>query len=233
MARFRREAAVTARLHHPGICAVYEAGVQDGAGWIAMQYVEGETLAQRLRAARETEGGDLSTVLVDGAGGPASASASSGTAEATPRTPSDRRAVLAVLELVERIARAIHAAHEAGIVHRDVKPGNVMITPSGRPVVLDFGLARMDAGDLPSLTLSGDVMGTPAYMSPEQIGGRRATIDHRTDVWSLGVVLFECLTLRRPLRRARRTPAGATSVPSISRRTSGACGSGSPSTRGR
>lgn len=101
---------------------------------------------------------------------------------------------------IERVALALHAAHEAGIVHRDVKPGNVMIEPNGQPVVLDFGIARDDDGA--SLTLTGDALGTPAYMAPEQLRGER--IDRRADVWALGVVAYELIARRRPFEEPTR-----------------------------
>jgi tetratricopeptide (TPR) repeat protein len=118
--------------------------------------------------------------------------------------PPDRRELLARLGPIEEVARALHAAHQAGVVHRDVKPGNVMITPDGHAVVLDFGLARDVDDTTPSLTVSGDLHGTPAYMSPEQLATKRAPVDHRTDVFSLGVTLFEFLTGRRPFDASTR-----------------------------
>jgi formylglycine-generating enzyme required for sulfatase activity len=96
---------------------------------------------------------------------------------------------------IEKAARALHAAHEAQVVHRDVKPANLMITPEDEVVVLDFGVAK-ELADAPTLTLSGDTLGTPAYMAPEQIRGE--PVDRRTDVWGLGVALYEALTLHRP-----------------------------------
>ncbi len=162
--RFQREAALAARLDHPFICGVLESGVADDVPFLAMRYVPGETLAKRLRAAKDAG-----------------------------RSP-DREAVLAAVALVEKVARALDSAHEAGVIHRDVKPANVMVTPGGDPVVLDFGVARdLDAEPL---TRSWEVYGTLAYMSPEQLA--REPLDRRTDVYSLGVTLYEATTLERP-----------------------------------
>ncbi|HUR26723.1 MAG TPA: SUMF1/EgtB/PvdO family nonheme iron enzyme, partial [Planctomycetota bacterium] len=90
------------------------------------------------------------------------------------------------------------------IVHRDIKPANIMVTPDGEPVILDFGLARDQGSSAEQLTLSGEVLGSPAYMSPEQVSSSSDDLDRRTDVYSLGVVLYECLTLRRPFEHATR-----------------------------
>ena len=115
--------------------------------------------------------------------------------------PRGEKEIGEVLALVERVARALHVAHTAGVVHRDLKPGNIQVRSGGEPVVLDFGLA-LDDTDPVSLTLSGELFGTPAYMAPEQLSGDAA--DSRTDVHALGVVLYECLTLQRPYRAATR-----------------------------
>jgi serine/threonine protein kinase len=114
-------------------------------------------------------------------------------------------APLAAAAIVERVARALHVAHEAGIVHRDVKPANVMLGDSGQPIVLDFGVALHEGGE--SLTLSGQIVGTPAYMAPEAIEPRGRRPDRRVDVFALGVVLYEMATLARPFegRRAMRS----------------------------
>jgi tetratricopeptide (TPR) repeat protein len=168
-ARFRREAEITSRLQHPGICTVYDVELDADRPFVAMRLVPGESLQQRLTRAR------------DGA------------------QPLD---VDTALGLVEQAARALHAAHAAGVVHRDVKPGNLMLTPDGQIVVLDFGIARELDGDSPGLTRTGEVFGTPAYMAPEQIEG--APADARSDVWSLGVVMFEALLLRPPFHEATR-----------------------------
>ena len=180
--RFRREAEVVARLEHPGICGIYDADIEAETPYIAMRYVEGRSLAQILARARtekeETELGAL-----------------------PPRSALDVRRVLLFFE---RVARALHAAHEAGVVHRDVKPGTIMIGGDGKPVLLDFGLARDEQSEAATLTQSGDVLGTPAYMSPEQIAGGGAPLDRRTDVYSLAVALYEALTLVRPFEAPSR-----------------------------
>jgi formylglycine-generating enzyme required for sulfatase activity/tRNA A-37 threonylcarbamoyl transferase component Bud32 len=169
--RLRREAAATARLDHPGVCAVLDAGESEGLGYLAMQLVEGETLAHRIEVARREGAAGIDPAVV--------------------------------VRLFEQIARAVHAAHEAGVVHRDLKPANLMVRPDGSPVVLDFGLAHDEADLAPGLTSTGAVFGTPAYMSPEQAEGR--PLDRRTDVWSLGVTLYEALTLRRPFEGPTRS----------------------------
>lgn len=170
LARFRRESETASRLEHPNICAVYDAGVVDGRPFIAMRFVEGETLAARLSRAR---------------------------ARGKNGEPADVRESIA---LVEQLARALHAAHEAGVVHRDVKPGNVMVTQEDVPLLLDFGLA-LDTDSGSDLTRTGQVPGTPAYMAPEQIAGHRQEWDRQADVYALGAVLYECLTLSPPFER--------------------------------
>ncbi|MBI5851458.1 MAG: serine/threonine protein kinase [Planctomycetes bacterium] len=176
--RFRREARALFRVEHPGICPIYDVGEVDGTPWLAMRHVPGRSLAELIVQARE-------------AGAPLQV-------ESKGPSPVD-----AILALIESIARALHAAHEVGLVHRDVKPSNVIVTPSGDPVLLDFGLARA-IGEDSDLTLTGAPIGTPAYMSPEQVAGRHAEIDRTTDVWSLAVTLVECLTLETPFAAESR-----------------------------
>ncbi len=165
--RFEQEARTLAALDHPGLCTVHETAVIDGVPFLAMRYVEGETLAARF-AARNG--------LPDGSG------------------------IAAMTATVERVARAVHAAHEAGYVHRDLKPANIMVSTDGSPVVLDFGLARGESG--PDLTVTGDMLGTPAYMAPEQAAGDVRAIDRRTDVHALGAVLYEAVVGARPFQGA-------------------------------
>ena len=156
--RFRIEAQAAASLNHPGIVAVYDRGTAEGTTYIAMEYVRGETLKQRLRR--------------DGA------------------LPPDEAVPIALAVL-----SALSAAHARAIVHRDVTSYNVMLDQGGRVVVTDFGIARM--GDS-ALTRTGAMMGTSSYLSPEQAQGRQA--DERSDLYSLGVVLYEMLTGRVPFR---------------------------------
>jgi len=172
VARFRREATAVARVSHPGLCRVLEISPEGQAPWMALEHLEGETLADDRRR----------RALEDGA------PPAHGTQE------TDR-----LLAVGEQVVLALHAAHEAGLVHRDVKPANVMLTREGRAVVLDFGLAHADAdGEETRITRTGVPVGTPAYMSPEQVRAGSTPVDRRTDVYSLGATLYEAVTLEPP-----------------------------------
>ncbi|HEX6731329.1 MAG TPA: protein kinase [Pyrinomonadaceae bacterium] len=172
MRRFTQEAKAAAALNHPNIAHIYEIGESDNLHFIAMEFVDGQTLRDCLKS-RET---DLKKIL----------------------------------RYLQHVAEALAKAHTAGIVHRDLKPDNIMITREGYAKILDFGLAKLleQPGDLNSLaeaskTLTrpmystpGAIMGTPSYMSPEQAQGK--PVDHRSDIFSFGSILYEAVTGQRP-----------------------------------
>jgi eukaryotic-like serine/threonine-protein kinase len=169
--RFEQEAQAAGALNHPNILAIYDVATHEGAPYVVSELLEGETLRERLK----------------GAALPA------------------RKA----LDYALQIARGLAAAHEKGIVHRDLKPENLFLTKEGRVKILDFGLAKLieprggceTPAELPTRPLNtdpGTVMGTVGYMSPEQVRGQ--PVDHRSDIFSLGVILYEMLAGERPFR---------------------------------
>jgi serine/threonine-protein kinase len=172
VARFQREAKVLASLNHPNIAAIYGLEESSGTTFLVLELVEGDTLADRIKA------------------GPVP--------------------VEEALKLALQIAEALEAAHEKGVIHRDLKPANIKVTPDGKVKVLDFGLAKAFAGEQAELNLSnsptlsnaatqqGIILGTAAYMSPEQARGK--TVDKRADIWAFGCVLYEMLTGRVAFR---------------------------------
>ena len=166
VARFQREAKLLASLNHPNIAAIYGLEEAEDTHFLVLELVEGQTLADRIK------------------GGPVPVEES--------------------LKLALQIAEALEAAHEKGVIHRDLKPANIKVTPDGKVKVLDFGLAKAFAGEQTDMNLSnsptlsdlatqqGLILGTAAYMSPEQARGK--PVDKRTDVWAFGCVLYEMLT---------------------------------------
>ena len=182
--RFGQEARAVAALSHPNVAHIYEIGECEGLRYIAMEYVQGETLRARI-----AQGGVKPELA---------------------------------LEIAEQIASALAAAHAAGIVHRDIKPENIMVRPDGLVKVLDFGLAKLTEATTDTSTQRvwtdhplvksqpGILIGTVSYMSPEQ--ALRNPVDARTDVWSLGVVLYELITSRHPFEGSTATKMMASIV---------------------
>ena len=150
--RFQREALAVAKLNHPNILHVYDAGVMDGVYYIAMDYVEGGSLKELIQR------------------GPLG--------------------IEQAVSLTIQLADALDYAHRHDLIHRDVKPSNVLMTSDGRPLLTDFGIAKVLHADS-HLTRTGTAIGTPEYMAPEQLQGQQ--VDGRADIYALGVVLFEML----------------------------------------
>lgn len=160
--RFRSEATAVARLNHPNIVQIFEIGEWAGVPYLALELIDGGTLARKLERAL--------------------------------------LAPKAAAQLIEKLARAIQHAHDRGVIHRDLKPANVLFDVTDEPKVADFGLAKLLESEERSweATRTGEPIGTPRYMSPEQAGGQTANIGKSSDIYSLGVLLYECLTGQAP-----------------------------------
>ena len=178
--RFEREARAVARLQHPGIIPIFDIGECGGVPYFTMEFVKGRTLAGVLDGLRGL-GKETKQLTAE----------SVGTETAHPKSSSY---VKLAARVIRDVARALAHAHEEGVIHRDVKPSNILLRPDGQPMLFDFGLASMETGD--ALTLTGEFLGTPHYVSPEQAAGHHVTAS--TDLFSLGSTLYEMLTLERP-----------------------------------
>ncbi len=221
--RFRNEAHAAAALHHTNIVPVYAVGNDRGVHYYAMQMIAGRTLADVIDDVRSSRSGSPShsgsVVPIpppprSGSKAPSSrarsiANDSTQTAPMRSGTVSNiygtidgsnrQRYFQSAVRMVHQAAVALDYAHQYGVVHRDIKPANLLLDGAGKVWVTDFGLAQIQEHDS-QLTRTGDPMGTLRYMSPEQATGNRAIIDHRTDVYSLGVTLYELLTLEPAIR---------------------------------
>ncbi|MCB9832084.1 MAG: SUMF1/EgtB/PvdO family nonheme iron enzyme [Planctomycetes bacterium] len=205
--RLEREAETTARINHACVAKIYEIGNLDGQVYMAMEYIEGRTLAAYVEAAR-ADGSDSCQLddesTIGGAGARPGETAGRGSSTGSQRAAGPRRPINRLLEVFEEVADGLEAAHAKGLVHRDLKPANIMLRCDGQPVILDFGLAQDLDSEGVTLTRTGQLLGTPAYMAPEQVRGDRGAVDHRSDIYSLGVTLFECCTLGRPFAGSTR-----------------------------
>src|SRR5258706_206142 len=167
-ARFLKEPRISGRLQPPHIVTVFDVGEDQGTLYLAMEYVSGGSLSQRL-------------------------------GKGEPLELEDR------IRIVGEVASALAHAHERGVIHRDIKPANILLTETLRAKVTDFGIGKLLAGDT-DLTSTGQMVGSPSYMSPEQIRGEK--LDVRSDIFSLGVVLYQTITERKPF------PADTLTTPS-------------------
>lgn len=154
--RFIREAQSAGNLSHPNIVTIYDVGQSEGMTYIAMEYIEGQSLDMLIAIRKEFSLDDI-------------------------------------INLVSQIGTALDYAHQKGVVHRDIKPGNILIDNMGKTKIVDFGIARISSS---TLTQTGTSLGTPNYMSPEQVAGRK--VDHRADIFALGAILYELLTFEKP-----------------------------------
>jgi serine/threonine protein kinase len=207
--RFKNEAQAAAQLHHPNIVPVYGVGCERGVHFYAMQLIEGQNLAKLVEDLRQNGQREPGSTPSPPAGEPtgpypAQDRPTTDSAQDAPTIlsaqlstqRSDRAAdyFRTVARLVVQAAEALDYAHGLGIVHRDVKPANLLVDDRGNVWITDFGLAQFHANS--AMTQTGDLLGTLRYVSPEQARGQRVLIDHRTDVYSLGATLYELLTLR-------------------------------------
>jgi uncharacterized protein (TIGR03067 family)/prepilin-type processing-associated H-X9-DG protein len=188
--RFHREAEAVARLHHPNIVQIYEISEHEGKPYLALEFVDGGNLAQRIF--------DFGLAICD-----LKRSTHASTETLSRLEIENRKSKIA--NLIECLARAVHHAHQRGIIHRDLKPGNVLLMSDGTPKITDFGLAKQFHGDTPvtghgAATVTGAIMGTPSYMAPEQADGKKRAVGPAADIYALGAILYELLTGQPPFK---------------------------------
>jgi serine/threonine protein kinase/tetratricopeptide (TPR) repeat protein len=218
--RFRTEAQAAARLHHTNIVPIYAQGEESGRFFYAMELIDGASLDSAIRTrsrvlspsnTRLAQVSDLRSSITSRA---LNVTAPSATEEPPADDPPSylvrglrdlgrtREDYQRIARMFADVAEGLAHAHASGVVHRDIKPQNLLVDRDLRLHITDFGLARL--ADAPTITVPGEVMGTPAYLSPEQIEAHVDGVDFRTDIYSLGVTLYELLTLRRPFEGETR-----------------------------
>jgi serine/threonine protein kinase len=228
--RFRREAAAAAKLHHTNIVPIYATGEDGDYHFYAMELIEGSSLDRVIKAERQQRNSDhvaaevtrltssagerarrkeevslvtsAATTVSGGSHSPTTQSGSSPVGEASTTLQSGSGYFDQVARMFAEVADGLEHAHRHGVIHRDIKPSNLLVSPQGRLHLTDFGLARVL--EEPGMTVTGEFMGSPLYMSPEQIAAGRAQLDHRTDIYSLGATLYEAVTLHPPFQGERR-----------------------------
>ena len=218
--RFQREAQAAAKLHHRNIIPIYQQGEDRGHYYYAMELIDGQSLYEVITAARERAGVELlsdpeDTVPIQRDGVPVEQDKTP-SPRTTPRAgsraklPPEHPASSAIASAVARrqehhntvarhiaaVAEALQYAHDQGVIHRDIKPHNLILGPDDRMMISDFGLARLT--EQPGVTITGELIGSPLYMSREQISGAPGRVNHRTDIYSLGATMYEWLTLQPP-----------------------------------
>ncbi len=184
--RFLLEAQAAAILHHVHIVPIFSVGSERGVHYYAMQFIDGQTLADAIAFLRNP--------TPEGMAAEPGAATATNAALATQRSANSPGYFRSVARLGVQAAEALEHAHQLGVIHRDIKPGNLLVDRAGDLWITDFGLARLRSHT--EITMSGDAVGTLRYMSPEQALVKRALVDHRTDIYSLGATLYELLTLQ-------------------------------------
>jgi len=174
--RFVREAKTAGQLSHPNVVGVHAMGVYENTPYYSMEFVEGETLAQVIQKVKEADD-DAETPF-------------------GPKNSQDY--FIRIGAAFAEVADGLQHAHSKGVIHRDIKPSNLILDREARLRILDFGLARLEGQE--SITISGDIVGTPLYMSPEQARQKKIKVDYRTDVYSLGATMYELLAWRPPFK---------------------------------
>src|SRR5205807_1437452 len=195
--RFKNEAQAAAHLHHQNIVPVHFVGCERGVHFYAMQYIEGQTLANVIHELRLGERGCVSAPSLGALTQPRSPEdvlTPPVAALSTEHSTTSPAFFRTVANFGVQAAEALEHAHQLGVIHRDIKPANLLVDASGRLWITDFGLAHCQSQ--PGLTMTGDLLGTLRYMSPEQALAKRITVDARTDIYSLGVTLYELLALQ-------------------------------------
>ncbi|HEB54657.1 MAG TPA: serine/threonine protein kinase, partial [bacterium] len=201
--RFQREVETIARLEHPGIVPIYGVDKANGVPFFTMQHINGCSLAHalgQLQQERQLDGRALLRITAASAGESAGSSSGSGSSRGSGSDShgiEDENWPDTCVSIAGQVASALHHAHERGVLHRDVKPSNILLTTAGRAMLVDFGLAWSDEADQ-RLTMSNSQLGSLPYLPPEHIDGKAPDPSRATDVYSLGVTLYEMLTLRNP-----------------------------------